>query len=520
MANTDPVPSAAQALLRTLTDEHKINISCVCDASYGPDDETAALKIDRNAEGFSAFIRCSGEKSMFYALREIERRVLTRTLEPGAYPVAPSFAVRGYIEGFYGKPWTQEQRLSVMALAAKYRMNTVFYAPKDDPYHRDRWKEPYPEESLTQLKALSDRAGALYMDFYFCVAPGLSIRYSDASDFDALCHKAKQVFDLGVRCFGLLLDDIDDSLTDETDKQSYGDLADAHIDLVNRFYAYLTGLSRGCRLVVCPTVYHGTGNEPYITKLGKGIREAVGLFRTGPDICSRALTSADAALFAARTGHKPLYWDNYPVNDEAMFREMHLGPVIGRDGDLGDWAQGLIANCMEYAECTKIPLCTVADYLWDSEHYDPEHSFYSAAQEAVGEENVLPFLCFADHLYTSCLLNTNDRRLTEAFSSVGKLRSEGRRELAATLAYEYLEQMEESLAFLSRELPLCRELQPWIKKYRLACRIIKKLFDYLLCDDRDALREEILSLIDVYVTDPTVLIHEFVFREVLMDRYF
>ena len=41
-----------------------------------------------------------------------------------------------------------------MKLMASYGMNTYFYAPKDDIYHRAKWRELYPENELTQLKNL------------------------------------------------------------------------------------------------------------------------------------------------------------------------------------------------------------------------------------------------------------------------------------------------------------------------------------------------------------------------------
>ena len=64
------------------------------------------------------------------------------------------FAVRGYIEGFYGNPWTQAQRLDMLRFAAAHGANACFYAPKDDPYHRKLWRELYPPEALSRLREL------------------------------------------------------------------------------------------------------------------------------------------------------------------------------------------------------------------------------------------------------------------------------------------------------------------------------------------------------------------------------
>ena len=64
---------------------------------------------------------------------------------------------RGTIEGFYGSPWTAEERLDQLAFYGRYKLNTYVYAPKDDPYHRDRWREPYPPDALAQLRSSSTR---------------------------------------------------------------------------------------------------------------------------------------------------------------------------------------------------------------------------------------------------------------------------------------------------------------------------------------------------------------------------
>ena len=68
------------------------------------------------------------------------------------------FRKRGYIEGFYGETWERNCRISVMELMASYGMNTFYYAPKDDIYHREKWREPYPEKELSELKELYEKA--------------------------------------------------------------------------------------------------------------------------------------------------------------------------------------------------------------------------------------------------------------------------------------------------------------------------------------------------------------------------
>jgi len=49
----------------------------------------------------------------------------------------------GVVEGFYGKPWTTEQRSHLFRQLKKLGMNTYLYAPKDDLKHRAEWRIRY-----------------------------------------------------------------------------------------------------------------------------------------------------------------------------------------------------------------------------------------------------------------------------------------------------------------------------------------------------------------------------------------
>lgn len=456
-----------------------------CEKAHRVTDEKYILSVS----GKDVNIRCSSEKGAFYALCDLARRIDENTVCNGEYICSPSFAVRGYIEGFYGTPWSHESRKSVMALMAKNRMNTVYHAPKDDLYHREKWREKYPDDELARLKELVDTAAEYYMDFFWCIAPGLSMKYSDETEFDALIEKSKQLYSIGIRCFGLLLDDIDEELAFYEDKSAFGETVNAHIDLINRYYSALKNLDSSIRLTVCPTLYHGKGNEYYISKLGKNIPPLVSVFWTGRDICSRELTSPEAVRFIENTYHKPLYWDNYPVNDCSMYNEMHISPIINRDFDLYKYSEGIIANCMEYAECSKIPLITFADYLWDSENYDPQKSWEGAINQVIGADNADSFIVFADHLYTSCLKDANSRRMYEAFDAIEEAFRSGDKAKAIALAQDYLGRMNACREYLKQDLPICRELTKWSEKYFVSCDIMNTVFEYIKTKDENLIQK-------------------------------
>ncbi len=487
-------------------------LTLYCEKSHRLTDEKYILNISDK----SITIECSGEKSAFYALCDIAKRVNEEKINNGKFVCCPSFRVRGYIEGFYGTPWDEEKRKSVMSLMTKNRMNTVYYAPKDDLYHREKWREIYPEDELSKLKNLVAASKKYYMDFYWCIAPGLSIKYSDKNEFEALIKKSEQLYSIGIRNFGLLLDDIDDELEYEQDKALYGESVNAHIELINRYYSSLQRIDSSVRLTVCPTLYHGKGNEYYISKLGQNISPLVSIFWTGRDICSRELKSLEAIRFIEGTHHKPLYWDNYPVNDCSMYNEMHISPIINRDKDLWKYSEGIIANCMEYAECSKIPLITFSDYLWDSESYDSENSFENAVKQVIGKENADSFIVFADHLYTSCLKDSNSRRMYEALDKIESAFKKADKRTAFLLFEEYLGKMHACREYLMKDLPICVELTKWSEKFFVVCELFDKIFAFIQ-NREDSVKAEILALIDKYNSLPARLSNDINLKEELKE---
>ena len=65
-----------------------------------------------------------------------------------------SFRRRGVVEGFFGPVWSMAHRRRLFEFGAARGMNTYLYAPKDDPFHRERWMEPYPEKEWQALLTL------------------------------------------------------------------------------------------------------------------------------------------------------------------------------------------------------------------------------------------------------------------------------------------------------------------------------------------------------------------------------
>lgn len=475
-------------------------------------DSQEAYSIKINEENFvvTCDISAYSYKGFVRAVAAIKRMCIQNEIIIGEIEDFPSFNVRGYIEGFYGNPWKSEERLKMLEIMALFGENTHYYAPKDDPYHRDKWRENYPEDMAAKLKTLVDKAKVFAVDFYYCIAPGLSMKYSCKEDLQALFNKTRQLFDMGITHFGLLLDDIPTTLFYSEDKERFSSVAEAHAHITLEYYKFLKGLSQDTALTVCPTSYHGKGNEKELTDFVANLPEDISVFFTGSDICSKEITVCEAEVFEKNTNRQPLYWDNYPVNDAEMFMEMHIGPIIGREKELFRHSKGIISNCMEYFNCNIIPLITVAAYLWNPEEYEPETAFSYAVDYLLPKDEREDFLLLADHFRTSCLNDENSRIAGEYFSRVSVLFQTGNTEKAVETVREYAEKIHSaSQKLANRTSPIYKELTRWIKKFRLMSEITDLAVEVLKGDgDKTRLYEKMSE----YNESATVLT-AFCFRE-------
>ena len=272
--------------------------------------------------------------------------------------------LRGVIEGFYGPPWSHAERLDLIRFCGAHGFDTWVHAPKDDPYHRRLWREPYPDEELARIAELVREAGRHGVELAYAIAPGLSIRAGDETELEALAAKREQVRTAGVRTFQLLWDDIDpDAVPPER-----------QAEIANRF-------AGAEPLVVCPMGYAGTDETPYRRAFAPPLQERIILYWTGPEVVSTVIEREELDLAVrAFAGHELLLWDNYPVNDWAP-ETLFLGPLRGRDPRLAERLHGIVANAMVQCVPSKLALATVADWARDPAAYDPVASYERALRE-------------------------------------------------------------------------------------------------------------------------------------------
>ncbi len=383
---------------------------------------------DLPAEGYAlaAFTREGGTAEVvlagadaagtFYAAQTLRQLV---TVDAGTTSIAgigivdqPAMRHRGAIEGFYGSPWTQEERLNQLDFYGRFKLNTYIYAPKDDPYHRDRWREPYPPELVAGLRALIDRAGANHVRFTFAVSPGVSICYSDPADVDALVAKLDAVYQLGVRVFSIALDDIvhtrwncDDDVT-QFGAASAEAAARAQVELLNALQRGFIADHDGAQpLQMVPTEYSDTDDSPYRTVIRGQLDPTIEVMWTGSMVVPAEITVDQAAAAAGVFGRPTFVWDNTPVNDfPATEGRLILAPYDRRERGLPAHVTGIVLNPMNQAAASKVQLIGAADFTWNDAAYDPARAHRAAATylaggaggEAADPETVEALLAFFD----------------------------------------------------------------------------------------------------------------------------
>ncbi len=121
------------------------------------------------------------------------------------WPAAP---VRGITEGFYGQPWTQEQRLAQLDFMGRTKQNRLLLAPGNDPYRTTEWRAEYPREQQEEFRALAERARANRVVLGWAVAPGQSMCLASAADRAALARKLDAMWELGFRAFQVQFQDV------------------------------------------------------------------------------------------------------------------------------------------------------------------------------------------------------------------------------------------------------------------------------------------------------------------------
>lgn len=391
----------------------------------------------------------------------------------------PSFKMRGVIEGFYGVPWVQADRIDLLRYMGKQGMNTYMYAPKDDELQRKRWREHYGEDKLTHFTELLEVAEAERIDFYYMISPGNDIDYTQTTEVAVLTEKLQTMIDLGVRHFGLLLDDIDYILKGNA-KKRFKQAASAHAYLIRQVDDYLATTLTDYALIVCPTEYDNALGSQYLDHLTQAVAQHIPFFWTGPSTLARSITTEAIARMAAVYQRPLIIWDNTPVNDYQTDHELLLlSPYENRSAHLADPCYqviGIVSNPMAQWELSKLTVGHMARYLWNSFGFNFTADWHETIEELVGPTLVEALKTFADY---------NPNRHTREVFNNGHLRAINSHNMTDISQWvNELTQAAKQLKTIKNER-LLSQLSPWLERAQADA----DFWQLVLAGDANAIQE-------------------------------
>lgn len=429
------------------------------------------LEIKKNKK---IYIEASNRRGIRYAIDLLAK--LVTIIDNDVYlPIIrfddePSFKYRGIIEGFFGKPWSHEERLDEIDLMNRYRLNTFIYAPKDDEFHRKLWRIPYPQKEINQIFELKTKCSLFDIDFYYCISPGNDFDYNDENDFRLLFDKLDQVIAGGVKYFGILMDDIDYKLSDKN-KLRFERPGIAHAYICNRVNEYLKKHIIDYRLIICPTEYHQNKDGKYRHDLSIKLDPDIAIFFTGDNVCAEVMTD-DVIEKVQQDFNHPIYiWENHPVNDFLPNR-LFTGPIANRSRNLPKYVDAYITNPMNQWLASRPGIISCAYYAWNAEGYCPMDAYMDSLDEF---HDLMPDI--------KIFFDANRATVIEHYDNY-------RWQIAADKEeYEFILSYYDSLSNASKNLlnqshPLIQEIKPWLERAIDEADIIKDILNQTITHER------------------------------------
>ena len=305
-------------------------------------------------------------------------------------------ASRGFIEGYYGNPWSTQDRVNLMTWGGYYKLNSYFYAPKDDPKHNAKWRELYTEEELeTKIKPLADAGNASKCKFVFALHPFMynGINASNYDDsLEVLKKKFEQTMEYGVRQIAVLADDA--GVPGGNNEAGWGVYTRLMEDLTNWVSSEeMQEKYQGLKVVIpfCPNDYMGNGNSSQLQYLGKNMPETVPLVVTGGKVWGE-VSQNFTANFKNGVGRGPYMWINWPCTDNS---KQHL--IMGGYDDFLQVGvnpaniQGIVLNPMQQSEPSKVAIFGNACYSWNIWESEAEaDAAWDASFACVDHNTVIP----------------------------------------------------------------------------------------------------------------------------------
>ncbi|EFF41651.1 beta-N-acetylglucosaminidase domain-containing protein [Mycoplasmopsis alligatoris] len=362
IANNDKSPETA-SILHKYKKYVTVNFNKIDAYSLIIKDNKIVLIVKDKAAAFSAL------STVQWILEELKNSALREVIVNDYADTK----IRGFIEGFYGVPWTWKGRQSLIKMSSKYKTNSYIFAPKDDPYHAEKWDETYPNESLANIKKTVDIGHDNGVEFTWTMHPWINknnvIDLSNDFNNELIKAKAKfqQLYDIGIRQFGIQADDV----------------GGQPVNLIAKMMHELVkwGKSEGRKVKLwtfCQPKYEGTwlswsGSFLDLRKYQDQLpKDDLFMFYTGTSVLA-PVSKYSTEWFKNNSDAKrsSLFWLNWPVNDPD-YTAINLGPGTMLESDVqADSLSGVVTNPMQEFELSKISISSISSYSWNIKGYEP-----------------------------------------------------------------------------------------------------------------------------------------------------
>ena len=233
--------------------------------------------------------------------------------------------IKGYIEGYYGKLLTWKERIKILKSLNKNKMNFYFYCPKEDIFHRLKWRSDYSRNWIKSFKKFCKIAKQYNINIIVGISPGIDFDFKsfvngNYSDFKILKRKLNSFIEYGADYTSILFDDIPNNFYQKFGLKNEGVIhANLMNDISNDFKL---------NLFTVPRIYSDemVKEAPtYLDDFISTINKSTYTFFCGKNIVSNNFESNIKIIKNKIKNGKIINWVNFYANDYCPKR-LIIGP--------------------------------------------------------------------------------------------------------------------------------------------------------------------------------------------------
>lgn len=279
----------------------------------------------------------------------------------------------GLIEGFFGPPWPERERLAMAPFLGENKFDFYCYAPKADPYLRKKWREPWSSEYKQKLKTYSRHFRDHKIKFGVGLSPFELHKMTAGEATNALKEKLEHLEEAGLDVLGLFFDDF----------PVHEGLAQKQLEAID-----IVRSNTKARIIFCPAFYtpdpilekvFGKRPERYFDEIRTAPKE-IEFAWTGPKVISEEIPPEHLEETEKLLGRKPFLWDNLFANDGPRnCKFLKIRAPKSRTGAALRHASGWAWNPMNQAALSRLVLLASKHCMLD--RTAPDFALEQAIQE-------------------------------------------------------------------------------------------------------------------------------------------